>query len=545
MQQQHEWWRGGALYQVYPRSFQDSNGDGVGDLPGITERLEYIASLGVEGLWISPFFKSPMRDFGYDISDYCDVDPMFGTLADFDALIHRAHELGLRVLIDLVLSHTSSDHPWFKESRTGKSNPKADWYVWADAQADGTPPNNWLSLFGGTAWQWDTRRMQYYLHNFLTTQPDLNFHNPEVQQAALDVAEFWLKRGVDGFRLDVVNFYFHDKHLRSNPPNAPGIWAAAVPHSNPYARQSHLFDKTQPENLVFLERFRRLMDQYPGTTTIGEIGDDKQYETLGEYTRSHRLHMAYTFNLLGHPCSPAYIHGALEEFVEKTRGAWACWSLNNHDVDRVVTRWGQLGEPHQIAPVLIAMLGSLRGSPCLYQGEELGLTQAVLPFDAIQDPYGKELWPEFPGRDGCRTPMPWRPDLEHAGFTSGTPWLPVSSEHVTRSVSLQEKDEASILNVYRSFLRWRAQQPLLRNGDMTMLPAHEQVVAFVRSGPQGEAGDRLICVFNLLPLPARYEFKGTLLPLPGHGFTGTHDGEVIELAPHQAFFGVLPPLAAT
>jgi len=477
MQQQHEWWRGGALYQVYPRSFQDSNGDGVGDLPGITERLEYIASLGVEGLWISPFFKSPMRDFGYDISDYCDVDPMFGTLADFDALIHRAHELGLRVLIDLVLSHTSSDHPWFKESRTGKSNPKADWYVWADAQADGTPPNNWLSLFGGTAWQWDTRRMQYYLHNFLTTQPDLNFHNPEVQQAALDVAEFWLKRGVDGFRLDVVNFYFHDKHLRSNPPNAPGIWAAAVPHSNPYARQSHLFDKTQPENLVFLERFRRLMDQYPGTTTIGEIGDDKQYETLGEYTRSHRLHMAYTFNLLGHPCSPAYIHGALEEFVEKTRGAWACWSLNNHDVDRVVTRWGQLGEPHQIAPVLIAMLGSLRGSPCLYQGEELGLTQAVLPFDAIQDPYGKELWPEFPGRDGCRTPMPWQPDLDHAGFTSGTPWLPVSSEHLTRSVSLQDKDQASTLNVYRSFLRWRAQQPLLRQGDMTMLPAHDQVVA--------------------------------------------------------------------
>ena len=543
--QHHDWWRGGALYQIYPRSFQDSNGDGIGDLPGITQQLPYITSLGVEGLWISPFFKSPMRDFGYDISDYCDVDPIFGTLADFDALVAKAHELNLKVLIDLVLSHTSADHPWFKESRASRSTPKSDWYIWADAKEDGSPPNNWLSLFGGSAWHWDTRRKQYYMHNFLVSQPDLNFHNAEVQQAVLDVAEFWLKRGVDGFRLDVVNFYFHDLQLRDNPPQPPGEWAAAVPHSNPYAKQRHLYDKSQPENLPFLERFRALMDRYPGTTTIGEIGDDRQYERLGEYTSGHRLHMAYTFNLLGHPCTPAYIHGALEEFVANTPGAWACWSLNNHDVERVVTRWQSLGEPDRLAPVLLALLCSLRGSPCLYQGEELGLGQAHLPYSAIQDPYGKEMWPDFPGRDGCRTPMPWVADAPHAGFTTGTPWLPVPEEHLHRAVSKQEGDDQSLLAMYRRFLHWRRGQPLLRTGGMSLLPAHEQVVAFVRHSEEGEAHERkhLVCAFNLSPLPARYELlaAGEVVPVGGHGFIGSHESQVLVLPPHQAFFGHFVP----
>ena len=308
-----DWWRGAVIYQIYPRSFQDANDDGIGDLAGIAQRLPYIAALGVDAIWVSPFFPSPMRDFGYDISDYCGVDPRFGTLADFDALVREAHACGLRVLIDLVLSHTSADHPWFGESRASRDNPKADWYVWAEPRPDGTPPNNWLSLFGGSAWQWDTGRGQYYLHNFLTSQPDLNFHHPEVQEAALDVARFWMARGVDGFRLDVVNFYFHDRELRPNPPQPAGLWAAAVPLSNPYAFQRHLFDKSQPENLEFLQRFRALLDTVPGMTTIGEIGDDEQYRTLGEYTREGRLHMAYTFNLMSDDCTPRFIHATLAD----------------------------------------------------------------------------------------------------------------------------------------------------------------------------------------------------------------------------------------
>jgi alpha-glucosidase len=264
------WWRGGVIYQIYPRSFADSDGDGVGDLPGITAHLDYVASLGVDGIWLSPFFKSPMKDFGYDISDYCAVDPMFGTLADFKALVERAHALGLKVMIDQVLSHCSDQHPWFVESRSSQNNPKADWFVWADAKADGNPPNNWLSIFGGSAWQWDTRRCQYFMHNFLTSQPDLNFHNPEVQSALLDTVKFWLDLGVDGYRLDTVNFYVHDAQLRDNPPRGrPTGEDPAVTAVNPYAWQWHQFDKSQPENLEFLRKLRALLDQYPNTTMVG------------------------------------------------------------------------------------------------------------------------------------------------------------------------------------------------------------------------------------------------------------------------------------
>jgi alpha-glucosidase len=253
-----DWWRGAVIYQIYPRSFQDSNHDGMGDLAGIIHRLHHVAELGVDAIWISPFFRSPMLDFGYDVSDYRDVDPMFGTLGDFDALIHRAHELGLKVLIDLVLSHTSNQHAWFQESVSSRENPKSDWYVWADAKPDGSPPNNWLSIFGGSAWEWSGDRMQYYLHNFLKEQPDLNLHNPDVQDEILAVARFWLDRGVDGFRLDTINFYFHDKELRDNPALAPEKRNATIaPEVNPYNWQDHLYDKNQPENLEFLRRLRR------------------------------------------------------------------------------------------------------------------------------------------------------------------------------------------------------------------------------------------------------------------------------------------------
>ncbi len=296
-----DWWRGAVIYQVYPRSFQDSDGDGIGDLSGITERLPHIASLGVDGVWISPFFPSPMKDFGYDVTDYCGVDPMFGTLEDFDTLVAAAHQLGLKVIIDLVLSHTSDQHPWFRQSRADRNNERANWYVWSDPKPDGTPPNNWLSIFGGPAWQWDPRREQYYLHNFLVEQPDLNLHELAVQDALLEVAQFWLNRGVDGFRLDTINFYFADKQLRDNPPLPPELRNANIaPSVNPYNHQEHIHSKNQPENLDFLKRFRTLLDQYPSVTSLGEVGDaQKGMEILGQYTAGDEfVHMCYAFEFL-------------------------------------------------------------------------------------------------------------------------------------------------------------------------------------------------------------------------------------------------------
>ena len=363
----NEWWRGGVLYQIYPRSYQDSNGDGIGDLPGITQRLDYIAQLGADGIWLSPFFKSPMKDFGYDVSDYRDVDPMFGTLDDFKALVERAHALGLRVMIDQVLSHTSDQHPWFAESRTSKDNPKADWYVWAEANEDGGPPNNWLSIFGGSAWQWDTRRMQYYMHNFLVSQPDLNFHNPDVQQALLDDVRFWLDLGVDGYRLDTANFYFHSKSLESNPPRGrPTGEDPAVSAANPYGWQWHKFDKSQPENLAFLQRLRALLDSCPNTTMVGEIGDDDGIGRMAEYTRGgDKLHMAYCFDLLGTQHTAPYLHQLFARFLNVVGDGWPCWALSNHDVTRVATRWGGATPDPRLLQLAAALQMSVRGTPCL------------------------------------------------------------------------------------------------------------------------------------------------------------------------------------
>ena len=295
----NNWWRGAVIYQIYPRSFLDTNGDGVGDLPGIVEKLDYIAGLGVDAIWISPFFKSPMADFGYDIADYRDVDPLFGTLADFDRLIERAHALSLKVMIDQVVSHTADTHAWFQESRASRDNPRADWYVWADAQPDGSPPNNWLSVFGGSSWQWDTRRRQYYLHNFLAAQPDLNFRNPDVQQATLDYVQFWLDRGVDGFRLDSINFCFHDAQLRDNPPKPATLRTGrGFSSDNPYAFQYHYYNNTQPENLALLEDVRALLDRYPDAGALGEISSEDSLATTAEYCTPQRLHMGYSFELL-------------------------------------------------------------------------------------------------------------------------------------------------------------------------------------------------------------------------------------------------------
>ncbi|MEP1933707.1 MAG: alpha-amylase family glycosyl hydrolase, partial [Roseibium sp.] len=397
-----DWWRGAVIYQIYPRSFLDSNGDGIGDLRGIIEKMPYIASLGVDAIWISPFFKSPMKDYGYDVSDYRDVDPMFGTLEDFDQLLDEAHRLGLKVLIDLVLSHTADAHPWFLESRTSRDNPKSDWYVWSDSKPDGTPPNNWLSIFGGSAWQWEPRREQYYLHNFLTTQPDLNFHCRDAQGALLDVVRYWLDRGVDGFRLDTINFYFHDKQLRDNPALAIEKRNASIaPSVNPYNHQEHLYSKNQPENLEFLARFRAVLDEYEGRTCVGEVGDAQRgLELLGEYTAGNeRAHMCYAFEFLAkEPLTAERVRDQFQRFYRVAADGWACWAFSNHDVIRHSTRWSLSEDAQRCYATLLVCL---RGSACIYQGEELGLAEADVAFDDLQDPYGIEFWPEFKGRDGC------------------------------------------------------------------------------------------------------------------------------------------------
>ncbi|MDU8945126.1 alpha-amylase family glycosyl hydrolase [Ovoidimarina sediminis] len=532
-----DWWRGAVIYQIYPRSFQDSNGDGIGDLAGIIHRLPHVADLGVDAIWISPFFPSPMLDFGYDVSAYRDVDPMFGTLGDFDALINRAHELGLRVLIDLVLSHTSESHRWFTESRSSRDNPRADWYVWADAKPDGTPPNNWLSIFGGSAWEWDGERMQYYLHNFLAEQPDLNLHNPEVQDELLEIARFWLTRGVDGFRLDTVNFYFHDRALRDNPPLRPEDRNdRTAPSVNPYNFQDHLYDKTQPENIAFLKRLRALCDEFPDRTTVGEVGESQRgMEVQAEYTKGNdRLHMCYDFALLSNAePTGTYVAEVLERANDIVSEGWACWAYSNHDVVRHTTRWG-LSEP--ALRVYAALLMSIRGSICLYQGEELGLTEAYVAFEELQDPYGKRFWPKFKGRDGCRTPMPWIRDNQYGGFTDGKPWLPVAMEHLQRAVGVQWDDPGSTLAFYQKMIAFRAAHPALAKGTLDIVEAADDRLSFIRA----HDGTRLFCAFNLSGETISFTRpEGTWRQDKGAPFTaGLHNDIGAELPAWQAFFAI-------
>ncbi|MEO0387176.1 MAG: alpha-amylase family glycosyl hydrolase [Pseudomonadota bacterium] len=528
-----DWWRGAVIYQIYPRSFQDSNDDGIGDLAGIIQRLPHVASLGVDAIWLSPFFTSPMLDFGYDVSDYRDVDPMFGTLGDFDALVERAHELGLRVMIDLVLSHTSDQHIWFKESRSSRDNPRADWYVWADPKPDGTPPTNWLSIFGGSAWTWEGERRQYYLHNFLKEQPDLNFHNPDVQEQLLDVTRFWLERGVDGFRLDTINFYFHDQALRDNPALPEEARNASIaPEVNPYNYQDHLYDKNRPENLAFLERFRALLDQFPDTASVGEVGDAQiGLQLVADYTRgSGRVHMCYAFDFL----SPEPITGhraaqVLREFEKTAPDGWQCYALSNHDTVRMASRWNL--DPAGIR-LHAAFLLCLRGSVCLYQGEELGLTEAYVPYEELQDPYGKAFWPKFKGRDGCRTPMPWAMDNMHGGFSDAKPWLPMAREHLPSAVGNQDSDAGSLLNWYRDILALRSMRPVLSKGTLDDVHATDDVVAFVRA-LDGQAP--IFCAFNFsdrthqIALP-----EGEWALIAGLGFAAESDGQSVTLPPWQA-----------
>ncbi len=489
-----QWWRGAIIYQILPRSYQDSNNDGIGDLAGIVRRLPYIASLGVDAIWISPFFPSPMKDFGYDVTDYRDVDPLFGSLADFDLVLATAHELGIKVMIDQVISHTSNQHYWFQQSQSNKVNSKADWYVWSDPKPDGTPPNNWLSVFGGPAWQWDTRREQYYLHNFLAEQPDLNFHNHDVQDALLDIFRFWLDRGVDGFRLDVINFYIADKLLRDNPPLAPERRnATTAPSVNPYNYQDHTRSKNQLENLDFLARLRALMDEYDSKALMGEVGDS-QYgiKILGDYTRGDKhIHQCYAFDFLsGDSLSASRLTEVFAEYVKDASDGWVCWAFSNHDVVRHISRWNLSIEA---ARVYTTLMMCLRGSLCLYQGEELGLPEADIKYEDLQDPYGLAFWPEFKGRDGSRTPMVWESSSINCGFSPVKSWLPIPDEHLPLCVDIQEKDLSSLLHHYRRAIAFRKANPMLKHGGQSTLQANGNVASFIRSNND----EQIFCAFNL------------------------------------------------
>jgi alpha-glucosidase len=487
------WWRGAVIYQIYPRSFRDTNGDGIGDLAGIAEGLDYVADLGVDGIWISPFFTSPMKDFGYDVADYCGIDPSFGTFADFDRVIEKAHSLGLKVIIDQVYSHTSDEHAWFRESRQDRTNPKADWYVWADPKPDGAPPSNWQSVFGGSAWQWDGPRKQYYLHNFLTSQPDLNVHNPDVQDALLDVARFWLNRGVDGFRLDALNFSMHDPDLRDNPPS--GLPMELV--TRPFDMQVKRYNQSHPDIVAFLERIRQTIDEFPGRFTVAEVGGPEPLAEMKAFTEGgKRLDSAYNFDFLYAPRLTApLVRASLMQWSGDEGEGWPSWAFSNHDAPRAVSRWTLDGDMARAARLNLLLLLSLRGNPIIYQGEELGLPQGEVAFEDLLDPEAIANWPHTLGRDGARTPLPWAASAPQAGFSSANrTWLKLDPVHAGYAVDRQAADPASTLAYVRQLLAARRELAALVAGDIEVLDTPEDILAFLR---RDAAGGAVLCVFNL------------------------------------------------
>jgi alpha-glucosidase len=453
------WWRDGVVYQIYPRSFMDSNGDGIGDLPGLTSRLDYIASLGVDAVWLSPINQSPMLDFGYDVSDYEDIEPSYGSLADYDQFLHEAHKRGLKVMHDLVINHTSDQHAWFKESRSSRDNPKADWYLWHDKVPNQKYPNNWVSIFGGPAWEWDETRQQFYFHIFLKEQPDLNWRNPELRAAVMAMIKRWLERGVDGFRLDVVNAYFKDGQFRDNPPKLTLNPRVVVP----WFRQQHINDKDQPELHGVYREFRQLLDSYKERGSVGDVFENQDLQTIASYLGDDQLHMAFNFGFTNQPWLPRAFQQSISAWDAVTPpDAWPGYVLSNHDTPRHTTRHGGGPFTEARAKVAAALLLTLRGTPFLYYGEELAMPSPFLPRHLTVDPPSKRYWPFF-NRDTARTPMQWD-DSTNAGFSTGQPWLPVDSNFAACNVAVQDADPDSVLNFYRALIRLRKSAPALRRG---------------------------------------------------------------------------------
>ncbi len=506
------------IYQVYPRSFQDSNGDGVGDLNGISRRLHHLARLGVDAVWISPIFPSPMRDFGYDVSDYCAIHPLFGSLTDFDALLQSAHARGLKVILDLVPNHTSDQHPWFQDSRSSKLHPKRDWYVWRDAKPDGSPPNNWESEFGGPAWTFDETTGQYYYHAYLKEQPDLNWRNPEVEKAMCDVLRFWFDRGVDGFRVDAIHHLHEDEEDRDNPPDPD--WR---PGMAPNTRWLQTRTIDQPGVHASIKAMRRVADGYPDRVMIGEayLPIDRLMAYYGADLSG--FHLPFNFHLISTDWKPRALAALIEAYeAALPTGGWPNWVLGNHDRSRVASRIGRAQ-----ARVAAMLLLTLRGTPTIYQGEEIGMVDTPIPAHLVQDPFERNV-PGFGlGRDPVRTPMPWTSEA-NGGFTEGRPWLPLNADSDVLNVSNQANDPRSMLSLYRALIGLRRDSEALLIGDVRLLAATEHVLAYERR----RAGQRVVVVLNMTgqarTLPVGdldcEILLSTYLDDPGHS-----DGENIHL----------------
>ncbi|NUM45437.1 MAG: DUF3459 domain-containing protein [Anaerolineales bacterium] len=520
------WWQNGVVYQIYPRSFKDTTGNGIGDLAGVIEKMDYLSdTLGIDAIWFSPINPSPMKDFGYDVADYCDVDPMFGDLATFDRLLAEAHKRGLKVLIDWVPNHSSDEHPWFLESRSSRDNPKRDWYIWRDPKPDGTPPNNWGSFFGGPAWTFDEKTGQYYMHQFVPGQPELNWRNPELKKAMLDGLRFWLDRGIDGFRMDVIGLIIKDEDLRDNPPNPDA--PANLPANDLFSRLHQVYNMDQDDVHPVMREIRQVLDEYNERVAIGELWGPmdrwvKYYGTTGD-----ELHLPFNFRLMHQPWSASAMRASVEEMEGALPPfAWPNYVLGNHDGTRLATRFGGQSQ----ARVAAMMLLTLRGTPTVYYGEELGMENGVIPPEKIQDPQGINLGAERT-RDVCRTPMQWDA-TEHAGFSNVEPWLPVSADYRTRNVAAMLNDPTSILTLYRRLFALRKATPALNVGSYATVPT-PAADCFVYERTDGP--DRYLIALN-------FSGEAQTLSLFGNGTcllstqvdrTGEVDLQALSLRPHE------------
>lgn len=492
------WWQTGVIYQIYPRSFQDANGDGVGDLNGIRQRLDYLQWLGVDCVWLSPIYPSPMADFGYDISDYQGIHSLFGTMEDFDQLLDEVHSRNMKLILDLVPNHTSDQHPWFLESRSSRDNPKRDWYIWQDPGKNGALPNNWLSVFGGHAWEWDEHTGQYYYHAFLKQQPDLNWRNPEVQKAMMDVMHFWLKKGVDGFRVDVMWHMVKDDQLRNNPValNTPFVESDLI-----YEYHDPVYSTDQPEVHEIVRMMRQLTNQYEDRVLIGEIYLPIHKLVTYYGTDKSGAHLPFNFQLLTLPWDAEQIARAIDEYEGALPAdGWPNWVLGNHDQPRVASRVGR-----SQARVAAMLLLTLRGTPTIYYGDEIGMRDVPIPQDEIVDPQGLNMPDRNVSRDPARTPMQWSGD-EHAGFSKNKPWLRLPHSFTRVNVALQKEDPESMLAFYHNLIALRKRQPAFQTGKYTPVFADKQLIAFIRENDL----DRFLVVLNLSHRPAYLRPKDEL-----------------------------------
>ncbi|WP_234734469.1 alpha-amylase family glycosyl hydrolase [Tellurirhabdus bombi] len=521
-EQKQLWWQKGVIYQIYPRSFQDSNNDGIGDLKGIIQRLDHLQWLGVDAVWVSPVYPSPMADYGYDISDYQDIHPLFGSLADFDQLLDEVHKRGMKLILDLVPNHTSDQHPWFLESRSSRDNPKRDWYIWQDARPDGSAPNNWLAMFGGTAWEWDETTQQFYYHAFLKEQPDLNWRNPEVQAAMLDVMRFWLDKGVDGFRVDVMWHMVKDEQLRDNPPNLDYQLFMAT-----YEQLLPVYSTDQPEVHNIVRQMRQLLDQYDERMMIGEIYLPIQ-KLITYYGVPDRrgAHLPFNFQLLSLPWEAQKIASAIDQYEGALpEYGWPNWVLGNHDQPRITSRVGI-----QQARVAAMLLLTLRGTPTIYYGDEIGMRDVPIPFEEVQDPQGLNMPDKNLSRDPARTPMQWD-NSPNAGFTTAKPWLRLARNYRRENVEVQKEDSFSILSLYKRLIELRQREPSLMQGNYKPVYADKQMIAFIR---QAEGHSSFLIVLNLSHRPGYFkvknmDLKGKIEIATFPELEGTDIGDSIDL----------------